>query len=67
MAPVSMQIIVIILLVMVLFGAGRIPNIMENVAKGVKSFKKGLKDEEGSSVASESKSADETTSKDKDA
>jgi sec-independent protein translocase protein TatA len=67
MAPGSMQIIVIILLVMVLFGAGRIPNIMENVAKGVKSFKKGLKDEEGNSTASERKSVDETISKDKDA
>ena len=39
-----MQIIVVILLVMVLFGAGRIPAIMENLAKGVNSFKRGLKD-----------------------
>ena len=45
MAPGAMQIIVIILLVMVLFGAGRIPTIMENLAKGVNSFKKGLKDD----------------------
>lgn len=50
MAPGYMQIIVIILLVMVLFGAGRIPTIMENLAKGVKSFKKGLKDEDEASA-----------------
>ncbi len=47
MAPGVMQIAVIILLVVVLFGAGRIPTIMENLAKGVNSFKKGLKDDGG--------------------
>ena len=45
MSPGPLQIIIIILLVMVLFGASRIPGIMENLAKGVTSFKKGLKDE----------------------
>ncbi len=66
MAPGTIQIIVIILLVMVLFGAGRIPNIMENLAKGVKSFKKGLKDEDDASVA-ENKPSEEEKPKDKDA
>ena len=46
MTPGPMQIIIIIVLLMVLFGAGRIPAIMENVAKGIKSFKKGLNEEE---------------------
>lgn len=46
MAPSIWQILVIIVLVMVLFGAGRIPSIMENIAKGINSFKKGLKEEE---------------------
>lgn len=50
MAPSAMQILIIIVLVMVLFGAGRIPSIMENVAKGINSFKKGLKDEDGKDV-----------------
>lgn len=49
MAPGAIQIIVIILLVMLLFGAGRIPGIMENLAKGITSFKKGLKDEDKAS------------------
>ena len=46
MAPGAVQILIIILIVMVLFGAGRIPNIMENLAKGINSFKKGLKDDD---------------------
>jgi len=45
MAPGPLQIIIVILLVMVIFGASRIPSIMENLAKGINSFKKGLKDE----------------------
>ncbi len=49
MTPGVIQIIVVILLIMVLFGAGRIPTIMENLAKGINSFKKGLKDEDSSS------------------
>ncbi len=46
MSPSIIQIAIVIVLVMVLFGAGRIPTIMENVAKGINSFKKGLKDED---------------------
>ncbi len=46
MAPSAVQILIVIFFVMVLFGAGRIPTIMENLAKGINSFKKGLKDEE---------------------
>ncbi len=50
MSPSIIQIIIVILLVMVLFGAGRIPTIMENLAKGINSFKKGLKDEKSGSI-----------------
>ncbi len=59
MAPGVMQIIVVVILVMVLFGAGRIPSIMENLAKGVNSFKKGLKDESDSNKSIEDKSKSE--------
>ena len=41
-----MHILVVVLLVLVLFGSGRVPAIMENLAKGINSFKKGLKDED---------------------
>ncbi len=58
MAPSVWQIAIVIILVMVLFGAGRIPTIMENLAKGINSFKKGLKDEGGDSDAPKSIEAD---------
>tara|TARA_R110001592_G_scaffold20926_15_gene84710 strand:- start:220 stop:441 length:222 start_codon:yes stop_codon:yes gene_type:complete len=70
MAPSIVQILIIVLIVMVLFGAGRIPHIMENLAKGVNSFKKGLKDEDVAQsledktqdidIVSESKSKDKS-------
>jgi sec-independent protein translocase protein TatA len=31
---------------MLLFGGRRLPNMMEDLAKGIKSFKKGLKDDD---------------------
>lgn len=46
MAPGPLQIILVILLILLIFGAGRVPGIMENLAKGVQSFKKGLKEED---------------------
>ncbi len=44
MSPGPLQILIIILLVFILFGANRVPHIMENLAKGINSFKKGLKE-----------------------
>jgi sec-independent protein translocase protein TatA len=41
------ELVLIFLVVLLLFGAGRVPSIMENFAKGIKSFKKGMKDEDG--------------------
>ncbi len=40
------HILVVVVLVMILFGAGRIPRIMEDLAKGIKSFKKGMSDDD---------------------
>jgi sec-independent protein translocase protein TatA len=40
------ELVLIFLVVLLLFGAGRVPSIMENFAKGVKSFKKGLQDDD---------------------
>ena len=36
------QIIIIVLLLVVLFGRGKISELMGDVAKGIKSFKKGI-------------------------
>jgi sec-independent protein translocase protein TatA len=38
--------IIVLVIVMVLFGAGRIPRVMGDLAKGIKSFKAGMKGEE---------------------
>ena len=38
--------IVVILVVVLLFGAGRVSTLMGDVAKGIKSFKKGMSDED---------------------
>ncbi len=36
------QVVLILLIVLILFGAGKLPKVMGDVAKGVKNFKKGL-------------------------
>ncbi|MCW2238391.1 twin-arginine translocase TatA/TatE family subunit [Azospirillum canadense] len=38
--------VVVLLIVLLLFGAGKLPNVMGDLAKGVKAFKAGMKDEE---------------------
>ena len=38
------QIAIVVILVVLLFGRGKISSLMGDVAKGIKSFKKGMKD-----------------------
>jgi sec-independent protein translocase protein TatA len=40
------QVVLILVIVLILFGAGKLPKVMGDVAKGVKNFKSGLKDED---------------------
>ncbi len=37
--------IIILIVVLLLFGRGKIPQLMGDVAKGIKSFKRGMKDD----------------------
>lgn len=39
------QIALVVLVVVVLFGAGRLPRLMGDMAKGIKSFKQGMKED----------------------
>lgn len=55
MTPGIWQILLIVLVILLLFGAGKLPRIMGDLAKGVSAFKKGLKDEDGASDAIEKK------------
>lgn len=49
------QIVIVVLLIVLFFGRGRISDMMGDLAKGITSFKKGLReDEEGGSAASSS-------------
>lgn len=38
------QILLIVLVILVLFGAGKIPRLMGDMAQGINAFKKGMKD-----------------------
>ncbi len=40
------QILIVVVLVFLLFGAGRLPRVMEDIAKGIKSFKKGISEDD---------------------
>ncbi|WP_308910134.1 twin-arginine translocase TatA/TatE family subunit [Pseudokordiimonas caeni] len=44
MFPGWMQIALVVLLIVLLFGRGKISELMGDVAKGITSFRKGLKD-----------------------
>jgi sec-independent protein translocase protein TatA len=69
------QIVLILAIVLILFGAGKLPRVMGDVAKGIKNFKTGMKEEEGAEevdkdqVVSEKKEAnkDEVVSEKKEA
>ena len=45
------QVVLILLIVLIIFGAGKLPKVMGDVAKGVKSFKSGLKDDDEETAA----------------
>ncbi|MFY0637869.1 twin-arginine translocase TatA/TatE family subunit [Maricaulis maris] len=48
MAPGMWQILLVVLLAVLLFGGrGKIASVMGDFAKGITSFRKGLKDDEG--------------------
>ena len=40
------HIIIVLLLIVLLFGAGKVSNLMGDVAKGIKSFKKGMAEDD---------------------
>lgn len=40
------HLIIILIIVLVLFGAGKLPQIMSDMAKGMKAFKDGMKEED---------------------
>jgi sec-independent protein translocase protein TatA len=58
------QIIIVVALVVILFGRGKISELMGDVAKGVRSFKKGMKeDDESSEVKNVNQDSDNSDKK----
>ncbi|PTM95248.1 twin-arginine translocase TatA/TatE family subunit [Mycoplana dimorpha] len=43
--------LIVLAVVLLLFGRGKIPELMGDVAKGIKNFKKGMTDEEANDQA----------------
>ena len=39
------ELLLILVIVFVLFGAGKLPQVMNDIGKGIKSLKKGIKEE----------------------
>ena len=58
-------IIVIAVLIVILFGKGKISSIMGDLAKGIKSFKKGMSDDNSSSNDSSDNNSDNPNSENK--
>ena len=59
------QIAIVVVLVVLLFGRGKISALMGDVAKGIKSFKRGMKDptqDQSESISSEDKSSEDPNS-----
>ncbi len=46
MGPSWFQILIVIILIVLLFGRGKISELMSDVAKGIKSFKKGMSEDD---------------------
>lgn len=51
------ELILILVIVLIFFGAGKLPQLGEGIAKGIKSFKSNLKDKEESPQAGSEQAA----------
>ena len=49
------HLLIVLMVILVVFGAGRLPSVMGDMAKGVKAFKKGMADEQDPAVAAANK------------
>ena len=63
------QVVLVLVIVLIIFGAGKLPKVMGDVAKGVKNFKSGMAEEPSDSnkesVANDSTAAQVSESSEK--
>ena len=48
------QVVLILVIVLIIFGAGKLPKVMGDVASGVKNFKQGMKEDDDEPKAAKS-------------
>ena len=44
------HLVVVLVIILVIFGAGKLPNVMGDIGKGIKNFRKSIKDEGGEAI-----------------
>ena len=54
-----LQLVIILVIVLLLFGRNKIPQLMGDVAKGIKSFKKGMKEDDTKDESIDNKTDEE--------
>ena len=59
------QIAIVVVLVVLLFGRGKISSLMCDVAKGIKSFKKGMSDDTSTNNQNDNSKSDNSDSENK--
>ena len=59
------QIAIVVVLVVLLFGRGKISSLMGDVAKGIKSFKKGMSDDSSTNNQEDDSKSDSSDSENK--
>ena len=59
------QIAIVVVLVVLLFGRGKISSLMGDVAKGIKSFKRGMSEDSSTSTQEEDSKSDSSDSENK--
>ena len=59
------QIAIVVVIVVLLFGRGKISSLMGDVAKGIKSFKKGMSDDSSSNEDNNKTNSDNSDSENK--
>ena len=55
------ELIVILVIIVIIFGAGKLPEIGSGIGKGIKNFKEATKQEEAKSIDDNNKEPDDTT------
>ena len=59
------HLLIVMLIVLLLFGTGRLPRLMEDLGKGINSFKKGLHGEDGDKAPDHSNNTPKKSIEDK--